>query len=38
MRESATTPEYAAVRADEPNFIDTAQLSFIITQERVIIG
>jgi len=38
MRESATTPEYAAVRADEPNFIDTSHLSFIITQERVIIG
>ncbi len=38
MRESATTEEYAAVRADEPNFIDTARLSFIITQERIVIG
>lgn len=38
MRESAKTTEYAAVRADEPNFIDGPRLSFIITQERIIIG
>jgi uncharacterized protein (TIGR02118 family) len=38
MRESAKTTEYAAVRADEPNFIDVSRLSFIITQERIIIG
>lgn len=33
MRQSEETPEYAAVRADEPNFIDGSQLSFIITKE-----
>ena len=38
MRESAKTTEYAAVRADEPNFIDVSRLSFIITQERFIIA
>ncbi len=38
MRESAKTAEYAAVRADEPNFIDVQRLSFIITRERIIIG
>jgi uncharacterized protein (TIGR02118 family) len=38
MRESAKTSEYAAVRADEPNFIDVQRLSFIITRERTIIG
>ncbi len=38
MRESAKTAEYAAVRADEPNFIDVSRLSFIITRERMIIG
>lgn len=37
MRESAKTAEYAIVRADEPNFIDGTRLSFIITQERMII-
>jgi hypothetical protein len=31
------TAQYAATRADEPNFIDQARLRFIITQERVII-
>jgi len=34
MRESATTPEYRAVRADEPNFIDTTHpFPFIITRD-----
>lgn len=37
MRQSATTPEYAAVRADEPNFIDVDRLTFIITREHVIL-
>lgn len=37
MRESEKTAEYAAVRADEPNFIDVNKLSFIITKEYVIV-
>lgn len=37
MRESSKTAEYAAVRADEPNFLDSNRLNFIITRERVII-
>jgi len=37
MRESAKTAQYAATRADEPNFIDQPRLRFIITRERVII-
>ena len=37
MRESAITPAYERTRADEPNFIDGARLSFIITREHVII-
>jgi uncharacterized protein (TIGR02118 family) len=36
MRVSATTPEYARVRADEANFI-TPEPPFIITKEHVII-
>jgi uncharacterized protein (TIGR02118 family) len=37
MRESATTTEYRAVRADEPNFIDTTHpLPFIITRDFVV--
>ena len=38
MRASSRAPEYAATRADEPNFIDGSRLAFIITTERVIIG
>ncbi len=38
MRASARTAEYAAKRADEPNFIDGSRLAFIITGERVMIG
>ena len=37
MRVSQTTPEYQAVRADEPNFIDTTNLAFIITREHVML-
>jgi uncharacterized protein (TIGR02118 family) len=37
MRESATTAEYRAVRADEPNFIDTTHpVPFIITRDFVV--
>jgi uncharacterized protein (TIGR02118 family) len=36
MRASAATPEYARVRADEANFIDTTRVPFIITTEHVI--
>jgi uncharacterized protein (TIGR02118 family) len=37
MRVSETTPEYTAVRADEPNFIDTERYAFIITKEHVML-
>ncbi len=37
MREAERTPEFAALRADEQNFIDQAKTAFIITRERVII-
>jgi len=37
MRQSEKTPEYAAVRADEPNFIDVGRLAFIITKEHVVV-
>ena len=33
FRESEKTPEYAAVRADEPNFMDSGKAAFIITKE-----
>ena len=36
MRAQAGTPEYAAVRADEPNFMDVSSLGAIITEEHVI--
>jgi uncharacterized protein (TIGR02118 family) len=36
MRESATTPEYARVRADEANFVGPGWLPFIITKEHLI--
>ena len=36
MRTSATTPEYAATRADEDNFVEHP-LAFIITREHVIV-
>ena len=37
MRVSATTPEYAETRADEPNFIAPGALPVIITTEHVIV-
>ena len=38
MRESATTPEFHAVRADEPNFIDTRHpFPFIITRDFAVL-
>ncbi len=38
MRESAKTPEYRAVRADESNFIDTAHpFPFIITRDFAVL-
>jgi len=36
MKALAKTPEYAAVLADEPNFIDRASMASIITDEYVI--
>ena len=36
MKALARTPEYAAVLADEPNFIDRASMGSIITEEHVI--
>lgn len=36
MRELAKTTQYAAVLADEPNFIDRRSMGSIITEERVI--
>jgi uncharacterized protein (TIGR02118 family) len=38
MRVSQTTPEYQAVRADEPNFIDANNLAFIIAREHVMLN
>lgn len=37
LRESEPTPEYAAVRADEPNFVDPSKLAFIITKEYTVL-
>jgi uncharacterized protein (TIGR02118 family) len=37
MRVSETTPEYRAVRADEPNFIDPGNYAFIITKEHLML-
>lgn len=36
MKNLARTPEYAAVLADEPNFIDAATMGSIITDEHVV--
>jgi len=38
MRASAATPEYARVRADEPNFLAPGPAPFIITREHVIVA
>lgn len=37
LRQSEKTPEYAAVRADEPNFLDQSKLGFIITKEYTVL-
>ncbi len=37
MRASAATPEYARVRADEPNFLAPGDAPFIITREHVVV-
>ena len=37
LRESEKTPEYAAVRADEPKFLDPGKLAFIITREYTVL-
>ena len=37
MRQGATTPEYAATRADEPNFLPDGHLPIIITREVEIV-
>lgn len=38
MRLSATTPEYAATRADEPNFLPEGHLPIVIAKEHVIVA
>ena len=38
MRVSATTPEYAHTRADEPNFIAPGRIPVIITREHVVVA
>jgi uncharacterized protein (TIGR02118 family) len=37
MRELAPSAEYAAVRADEANFIDAASMRVVLTDERVVV-
>ena len=37
MRRGATTPEYAATRADEPRFLPDGHLPIIITREHVVV-
>jgi len=37
MRVSATTPEYARTRADEPNFIAAGDIPVILTTEHVVV-
>lgn len=36
MKDLAKTPEYEALRADEPNFIDTSTMCHIFTEEHII--
>jgi len=38
MKNAATTPEYAATRADEPNFLPDHQLPIIIAREYAVLG
>jgi uncharacterized protein (TIGR02118 family) len=37
MKSGTTTPQYAATRADEPNFLPDGHLPIIITREHVVI-
>jgi hypothetical protein len=36
MKHGTTTPEYAATRADEPNFLLDGHLPIIVTREHVV--
>src|SRR5512145_1824762 len=36
MKALARSPEYAAVLADEPNFIERGTMASVITEERVV--
>ena len=38
MKQGTATPEYAATRADEPNFIPDGHLPILITREHVVVG
>jgi uncharacterized protein (TIGR02118 family) len=38
MKRGTSTPEYAATRADEPNFLPEGHLPIIITREHVLAG
>jgi uncharacterized protein (TIGR02118 family) len=38
MKKTEATPEYAATRTDEPNFLREGHLPFIITREHVVVG
>ena len=37
MKRGTTTPEYAATRADEPNFLPDGHLPIIVTRERILV-
>jgi uncharacterized protein (TIGR02118 family) len=37
MKRGVTTPEYAATRADEPNFLPDGHLPIIVTREHVVV-
>ena len=37
MKRGTTTPEYAATRADEPNFLPDGHLPIIVTREHVVV-
>jgi len=37
MKRGTTTPEYAATRADEPNFLPDGHLPIIVTRENVVV-
>ena len=38
LRAATATPEWARVKADDPNFIAPGPIAFIITIEHVIVG